>query len=201
MNNPDNAKESETVLRMPEAPPIEAEIPSYESASTSRALWITAYVVVMVLVALRLPLINQNLTSQVPADVRSELGDDRLLSLSMTVGTVLFFLLYAVIMCLFFSLAGVLDKRVIPGKTVIGGRWKIGAFFVVAVLATVPLNLVSVVFGLVQPRELPGYWLYFPAVALAVLFFFRRHWVGFSLSRLVLTVLSAVGLSTVVSLG
>lgn len=201
MNNSDNTTGSETVIRMPAAPPVETDAPARQSAATSRILWIAAYIVLMALVALRLPLINQNLTAQVPADVRAELGDDRLLSLSMTVGTVLFFLLYAVIMWLFFSLAGVLDKRLIPGKAALGSKWKVGAFFVIAVLATIPLNLVSVAFGLMQPREVPGYWFYFPVMALVVLFLFRRHWTGFSTSRRVLVVLSAIGLSAVVSLG
>ena len=123
----------------------------------------------MVLVALRLPLTRKYLNANVPADVRSEIGDDRLLSLSMTVGTVMFFLLYAVIIALYFSLAAFLDKRVIPGKSVIAGRVNIGAFFVIAIFATIPVNLFSVLFGVIQPRDVPDIWAYFPSMALVAL--------------------------------
>jgi hypothetical protein len=164
-------------------------------------LWIGAYVVLMVLIALRLPLVHRHLSGGVPAEVKSGLRDDRLLSLSMTVGTVLFFLVYAVIMCLYFSLAGFLDRRLVPGKAVIGGRLKVGVFFVVPVLATVPVNLFSLALGIVQPRNVPGYWFYFPSMAVVALALFYRHWRSFPPGRKCLVVLSALGLSTILALG
>lgn len=200
MNNKENG--SETVIQVPIAPKTGPETsPGKQASATSRVLWIGAYVVLMVLIGLRLPLVRRHLTAELPVEVKSELGDDRLLSLSMTVGTVLFFLVYAVIMGLYFSLAGFLDKRLIPGKAVIGGRLKIGAFFVIPVLATVPVNLFSLALGIVQPREVPGYWFYFPSVAVLALALFYRHWRSFPPGRKCLVVLSALGLSTILALG
>jgi hypothetical protein len=202
MNNMENGKHSETVISVATVGKLRPE-PSAakEWASTSRPLSITGYVLLMALVALRLPLTRQYLSANVPADVRSELGDDRLLSLSMTVGTVLFFLIYAVIMALYFSLAAFLDKRVIPGKSVLAGRFNVGPFFVIAVLATIPVNLFSVALGVIQPRDVPGYWVYFPSMAVLVLAIFYRHWREFSVARKILTVLSALALSTIVAIG
>lgn len=193
--------ESRTFIPVPAAPPATAQETLPTAASTPRFLWIGAYVVLMILVTLRLPLVNQHLRGQVPADVRAELSDDRLLSLSITVGTVLFILVYAVVVALYFSLSAFLDKRLVPGKALVGGRWYVGAFFVIPVLATIPVNLFSVAFGVMQPRDVPGYWFYFPLMAVVVLALFRRHWLGLPLGRKVLTVLSALGLSLVIALG
>lgn len=202
MTSTEGDREPETVISVARVGKLRPE-PSAtrEWVSTSRSLWVAGYILLMALVALRLPLTRKYLSANVPADVRSEIGDDRLLSLSMTVGTVLFFLVYAVIIALYFSLAGFLDKRVIPGKSVVAGRFTIGAFFVIAVLATIPVNLFSVVFSVIQPREVPGYWAYFPSVAVLALVLFYRHWREFSTGRKILVVLSAVGLSTIVAIG
>lgn len=201
MEYKDNRVDIETVIQVPAPQAMPVTPTDREPASTSRVLWVSAYIVLMVLVALRLPLVNRSLTAQVPSDVRAELGDDRLLSLSMTVGTVLFFLVYAVIICLYFSLAGFLDKRLIPSKVLIAGRLKVGAFFVIAIVATIPVNLLTVSLGILQPRDLPGYWFCFPLMALAVLALFHRHWRGRTLSSKILILLSALGLSTVIALG
>lgn len=202
MNGTEKDRESETVISVATVGKLRPE-PSVEAEriSTSRSLWITGYIVLMALVALRLPLTRQYLSTRVPDDVKSELGDDRLLHLSMTVGTVLFFLVYAVIIALYFSLAAFLDKRVIPGKSVFAGRFKVGVFFVIAVLSTIPVNLFSVAFGVIQPRDVPGYWIYFPSMAVLVLALFFRHWRHFPLGRKILLVLSAVGLATIVAVG
>ncbi|GAB2733421.1 hypothetical protein ACX801_02720 [Arthrobacter bambusae] len=202
MTSTEDGRESETVISVAKVGSLRPEpTAAKEWVSTSRGLWIASYILLMALVALRLPLTRKYLNANVPADVRSEIGDDRLLSLSMTVGTVLFFLVYAVIIALYFSLAAFLDKRVIPGKSVLAGRVNIGAFFVIAILATIPVNLFSVVFGVIQPREVPGYWAYFPSMAVLALAIFYRHWRGFSTGRKILVVLSAIGLSTIVAIG
>jgi hypothetical protein len=201
MASKDNGVESETVIHVPVPPAMPVTPTDREAASTSRVLWISAYLVLMVLVALRLPLVKQSLTAHVPPDVRAELGDDRLLSLSMTVGTVLFFLVYAVIIGLYFSLAGFLDRRLIPSKVIVAGHLKVGVFFVIAVFATIPVNLLSVSLGILQPRELAGYWLCFPVMAVVVLALFHRHWRGRTVSNKILILLSALGLSTVIALG
>ncbi len=202
MTSTEDGRESETVIsvaRVGKLPPEPSA--AREWVPTSRGLWIASYILLMVLVALRLPLTRKHLNANVPADVRSEIGDDRLLSLSMTVGTVMFFLLYAVIIALYFSLAAFLDKRVIPGKSVLAGRVNIGAFFVIAIFATIPVNLFSVVFGVIQPRDVPGFWAYFPSISVLALAIFFRHWRGFSTGRKILVVLSAMGLSTIVAIG
>lgn len=202
MTSTEDGRESETVISVAKVGKLRPEpTGGREWVSTSRGLWIAGYILLMALVALRLPLTRKYLNANVPADVRAEIGDDRLLSLSMTVGTVLFFLVYAVIIALYFSLATFLDKRVIPGKSVIAGRFKIGSFFVIAILATIPVNLFSVVFGVIQPRDVPGYWAYFPSMAVLVLAIFYRHWREFSTGRKILVVLSAICLSTIVAIG
>lgn len=198
MSTPDKS----TIIKIPVYPsakPPEAAPP--RSATTSRVLWIAAYVVVMVLVAIRLPAINQNLTRQVPQEVRSELGDDRLLGLSMMVGTVLFFVAYAVIMYLFLSVTSVLDKRLVPGKAELGSRWQVGLYYVIAVLATVPVQLAGLLFSSFQPRDLPGYWIYFPVMALGVLALFRRHWKKYAAIRQVFIAVAAIALAAAVSIG
>jgi hypothetical protein len=97
--------------------------------------------------------------------------------------------------------AGSLNRRLVPGKAVIGGRLKVGVFFVIPVLATVPVNLFSLALGIVQPRDVPGYWFYFPSMAVVALALFYRHWRSFPPGRKCLIVLSALGLSTIPALG
>lgn len=198
MSTPDKS----TIIQIPVYPSAKPpEAAPLRSGTTSRFLWIAAYVVVMVLVAIRLPAINQNLTRQVPQEVRSELGDDRLLGLSMMVGTVLFFVAYAVIMYLVLSVASVLDKRLVPGKAELGRRWQVGLYYVIAVLATVPVQLVGILLSSLQPRDLPGYWIYFPVMALGVLALFRRHWKKYPATRQVFIALAAIALAVAVSFG
>ena len=202
MSDTERDRESETVISVATVGKLRPE-PTKETlrVSTSRSLWIAGYIVVMALVAVRLPLTRQYLSTRVPDDVKAELGDDRLLQLSMTVGAVLFFLLYAVIIALYFSLAAFVDKRLIAGKWRLAGRFNVGAFFVIALLSTVPVNLFSVVFGVIQPRDIPGYWIYFPAMAILVLALFFRYWRHFPVGRKILVVLSAVCLSAIVAVG
>lgn len=119
----------------------------------------------------------------------------------MMVGTVLFFVAYSVIMCLFLSLASVLDKRLVPGKAGLGHRWQVGVFFVIAVLSTIPVQLTGLLISTLQPRDLPGYWFYFPLMALGVLMLFRRHWRSFRATRQVLVVGAGIGLAVMVALG
>lgn len=197
-----STSEKRTVIQLPAFPVSNpSRISTTRSGTTSRVLWIAAYVAVMVVVSFRLPGISDNLTRQVPADVRSELGDDRLLGLSMMVGTVLFFVAYAIIMGLFLSLASLLDRRLVPGKVDLGRRLKIGLFYVVAVLATLPVQLVGLLFSSQQPRDIPGYWLYFPLMSFSVLLLFRRQWRGLTVSRQVLIAVATIALASVVSFG
>lgn len=155
----------------------------------------------MTTVAIRLPLIYQRIAHEVPADATTKIGDERLLSFSLTAGLVIFFLVYSLIMALFFSLLALLDKKLIPSKAKFLNSLSVGPYFVIAVLTTVPVNAVSIAFNVVQPRDLTGYWFYFPIIAILTLTIFRHHWLHLPLTRKILIITSTMGLSLVNAFG
>lgn len=188
-----------SVAQIGKLPDMASRSPS--GTATSRILWFTGFGVLMLAVALRLPLIYQRVATEVPAEVETQIGDQRLLSFSLTAGTVLFFLIYSGIMALFFSLSALLDRQLIPDKARIFGKWSVGPYFLIAILATIPVNVFSVTFNLVQPRDLPGYWIYFILIAAASLTMFYRQWQNVSILKKIIIIMTALGLSLVTAIG
>lgn len=168
---------------------------------TPRLLWILTYFLIMALVLVRLPLVLRQAASQIPEDVKSEIGDDRLVSFSTTVGGIMFVLVYCVIIALYLLLAAFLDRRIIPTKPLLWGKWRVGMYFLIALLSTVPVHLASVIAQSPDLRGVPGYFACFPLVAVAALVGFRRHWLKLAGGKKVLVVLTAVALPTLISFG
>lgn len=168
---------------------------------TPRFLWVVAYFVIMGLVLARLPLVLRAVASQIPADAKAELGDERLVTFSTTVGGVMFVLVYAVVMALYLLLAAFLDRRIIPTKPLLRGKWRVGMYFVIAVLSTVPVHLTSVALQVPDLHSMPGYYAYFPLIATVALVSYRRHWSEFPLGKKVLVAVTAVALPSLISFG
>ncbi|KHL01473.1 hypothetical protein [Sinomonas humi] len=168
---------------------------------TPRSFWIIAYILIMGLVVARLPLVLRDVASQIPADAKAELGDERLVAFSTTVGGIMFVLVYAVIMVLYLLLAAFLDRRIIPTKPLFRGRWRVGMYFMIAALTTIPVHLASVVAQVPDLHGVPGYYAYFPLVAVAALVGYRRHWWNFAPGKRVLVAATAVALPMLISFG
>lgn len=168
---------------------------------TPRFFWVIAYLVIMGLVLARLPLVLQAVASQIPADAKAELGDERLVTFSTTVGGVMFVLVFAVVMLLYLLLAAFLDRRIIPTKPLLRTKWRVGMYFVIAVLSTIPVHLASIVSQLPDLHGVPGYYAYFPLVAVSALLAYRRYWWGLAAGKKVLVMATAVALPLLISFG
>ncbi|MCH6468730.1 hypothetical protein [Sinomonas terrae] len=177
------------------------ERPDDGQQKTPRLLWVLAYLLIMALVLARLPLVLRQAASQIPEDVKAEIGDERLVNFSTTVGGIMFVLVYTVIIALYLLLAAFLDRRIILTKPVVWGKWRVGLYFVVAILSTVPVHLASVVTQYPDLRGVPGYYAYFPLVGVLALVAYRRYWWEFTVGRKVLAVATAVVLPLLISFG
>lgn len=167
---------------------------------TTPGLWFIAYIVIMVLAAARIPTVLGEAASKIPEDVKSELGDERLLSLSTTVGGILFVLTYALVMALYLWLTAFLDKRLVRSKASVG-RLKFGPFFAIAVLSTIPVHLVSFLTHIPDARSIPGFYMYFPVAVAAVLVAFRSHWSNLPGSRKIVVILVGAAVPLLAVLG
>lgn len=199
---PEPPRPEEPMISVARVGYMKPEVSSDEGKQkTPRFFWIIVYLVIMALVLARLPLVLRAVASQIPADAKAELGDERLVEFSTTVGGIMFVLMYAVIMMLYLLLAAFLDRRIIPTKPLFQGRWSVGMYFVIAALTTVPVHLVSLVTQLPDLHGVPGYYAYFPLVAVAALVAYRRHWWDFAVGKKILVVLTAVALPMLISFG
>lgn len=171
-----------------------------EAQRTTKVLWFVAYVVIMILVAARLPLAVREAASKIPEDVKRELGDDRLLSFSTTAGGILFVITYAVVMALYLALAAFLDRRIIRTKTKVA-RLNVGMYFAIALASTVPVQLTSVIAQIADVRVIPGFYWYYPTAVTAILVCFRRHWIRLATRRKAVVITAAAALTLLAVLG
>jgi hypothetical protein len=179
----------------PPAPAVEDDRPP----RTTPWLWFAAYFAIMGLVAARVPLVIREAAAHMPEDVKRELSANAL-DMATTVAGIAFVGTYAVVMALYLWLVAFLDKRMLRTKASVG-RLNVGLYFAIVLASTVPVHLTAVVAQVADARALPGFYVYFPLVVAALLFAFRRHWLGLPGRRKALVILVAAAVPLLAVLG
>lgn len=155
---------------------------------TSRALWVAAYVTAATLVVARSTSLRQAVLEEFRhSEAASMVSDQNLESLAVNVGIYLGILLSLGVVLLYFALAATAERHIFTRSLIIG-RWRIGLFFTVAMLCTVPVHAVAWVAGLSAPRDHPLFHAYVVVVVVGSLLLFRRRWADVGRSRLLLLV-------------
>jgi hypothetical protein len=106
--------------------PAPAQGPEAPPRTTTRAAQLLILAVTAALLAVRLPGTVRHLVDTAPAQIVTEVGDPRLLRLSMTVGAVLGLTLTLVSVGVFLLVARLLEAHV-TGRPLGGGRVRVGA--------------------------------------------------------------------------
>lgn len=165
---------------------------------TPKSFWVLLYFVTLGLASARLPLVLESVAAQIPVQTKAELAEE-LVASSIAGAGVVFALAQAIVLVLYLLLAAFLDRRIIPTKPLLRGRWRVGMYFVIAALTTAPVHLASIAAQLPDLHVVPGYYAYFPLVAVAALVAYRRYWWEFAARKKVLVVATAVALPMLIS--
>lgn len=104
-------------------------------------------------------------------------------------------------MVAFFCLVAFLDKKLVPNKWKLTGNLTMGPFFVIAIMSTIPVNIACVVFEIPRPRDMPGFWLLFPTLALIILVSSYNLWQHVSPIRKITIVIFGFGVSLITVFG
>ncbi|MDG4832688.1 hypothetical protein O7627_25755 [Solwaraspora sp. WMMD1047] len=163
------------------APPVEGA-PRKRNRTpmvTSRRVWAVVYLITAVALLLR----STGLPAYVRAeldrrDASRELTDQNLENLAVNSGIFLGILLSLFVLALYYSLASALERHIFRPAITVAGRTQIGLFFLVAALCTLPVQVVSLVFGISSPRNHAFYQGYVIVAAVVATLLFRRHWIG-----------------------
>jgi len=181
------------------APLAPGEGPEHRSKTpvvTSRWLWIVTYVATAALLVLR--------SVELPAYVRSELQgyegsgeltDERLENLAVNTGIFLGVILSMFILALYYSLASALERNIFRPALVVAKNVRIGLFFMVAALCTLPVQAASAVLDSSSPRDNLLYQAYILVVACTSILLFRRHWQRRSKGKITLLFLCTLTLA------
>jgi len=148
---------------MSDAPAV--EVPSTPTVRrpgvTSRSLWLLGYAATVIAIAARAPSLRRYVDGRL-SDVTHAAGltDQRLQGLAVNTGMFLAVILSLAVLWMYYSLAAVMERTLWP-VSVPGPRGtRAGPFFLVAVLATLPVHVVSAAAGIVSPKNEPLYFLY-----------------------------------------
>lgn len=185
------------------APPLDdrPSDPARRPPATSRPLWLTTYVLVVLLIAMRIPQAYAYLQGRVPPEMSAKIHDADMERLALKSGVFVAFVLTALAVAIFFSLAALLERRLFTVGKAVGGRVSFGLFFLVAALCTVPVQLSAVVFDIPNPRASLLYYGYIASVGLLAPFVFRAVWWRLPKVKVGILFTSTVVLSLLTSVG
>ena len=159
--------------------------------ATSRPLWIIVLLASAAVLLLRLSTLRAYVEERIAEQpqVFAELTDQHLRQLAVNVGLALAVGFSLLLLFLHQSLARTLERSVFS-RSVRLGRLRLGLFFLISTMCTVPVGALSAVVGRVSFRNSGGFYLYVLGMAAAVPLLFRRHW--WRLPRLRIIILFAM---------
>jgi hypothetical protein len=168
--------------------------------ATSRPLWLTAYLLVIVVMILRVPQVYDYLGERVPAEMSAGINDKDMEALALKTGVFLALVLTALIVALYFSLAAVLEKKIFTVGRTIRGNLSFGLFFLVITLSTLPVQIAGLVLDIPNLRGNMLYYVYILAVGLLSPWVYHRTWKGMPARKLIIlfTASTVVALLTVI---
>ena len=191
VTNPGRAPEPEDLPRAPARRP----------PATSRVLWLTAYALAILLMILRAPQAYEYVRQRVPADMSAGIDDADMEALALRTGVFLALVLTALIVGLYFSLAGVMEKKIFTVGRTIRGNLSFGLFFLVITLCVLPVQAVGLVFDIANPREDVFYYVYVVLVGLLSPWIYFRTWRGLSGRKIALLFASSLVLAALTVAG
>ena len=174
--------------------------PRRKTPATSRALWLTTYVAVVVFLALRLPQTYEYLRHSVPAEMSAKINDKTMEALALKIGISLGIVLTALIFAILFVASAILEKKIFPARRTVHGRLTFGLFFAVISLCVLPPQVVSVVFGIPVVTGVPLY-LYVAAVGLLAPALFLGDLRKLPTGRIAAVLAVSLGLAAFTSIG
>jgi hypothetical protein len=169
--------------------------------ATSRALWVVTYLLVALLIGLRIPQTYEYLADRVPPDMAEALNDPEMERLALRVGVYLGVVLTALVVAVYFSVAAVLERKVFTVGRTIRGRLSFGLFYLVTTLCMVPVHVVSLVFGIPDPRQSVLYYVYVVAVGIGAPWVYYRTWRRLGAQKIFILFTTSVILATLTIIG
>lgn len=167
-----------------------------KSGPTSRVFWLTAYGLTIVAVLLRLPSLHQAVRQQVRhSDLAGTIENKNMEALAVNIGLLLAVFLSMLLQAVFYSLAAMLEQNILTMRLQDGRGRGIGLGFVIALLCTFPVHLVSSVFDISSPKTTGWYYVYILGVAAIAPIPFRRDWIDLGRRKIVTIYAFVVGLA------
>ncbi|MGW8954719.1 hypothetical protein [Streptomyces sp. NPDC055709] len=127
-------------------------------------------------VLLRLPALHETVRQQLrESDMADKVEDKSMEALAVNIGLLLALFLSMLLLAVFYSLAAAVERNVLTTRRQAGPERSFGLGFVIALLCTLPVHLVSAAFGVSSPKTTGWYYLYILLVAVTAPTFFRTH--------------------------
>jgi hypothetical protein len=175
--------------------------PGKPAATTTRALWLAAFVLTGLAVVVRVLSLRGSVTARLhETGMLNEVHDRRLEAIAINTGIWLAVLISLLTLALYYSVAALMERRLFPASRVVNGRLRFGLFFLVAFLMTVPVQAFSAALGVTSPKTTVYFYAYVLVVGVAAPFVFRDRWrnlTGGGIARPFICSLVLAGLSVV----
>ncbi|MEU6708129.1 hypothetical protein [Streptomyces wuyuanensis] len=143
---------------------------------TSRVFWLIAYALTTAAILLRLPALHETVRLQLrDSDMADKVKDKSMEALAVNIGLLLAVFLSMLLLALFYSLTAAVERNVLTARRHAGPKRGFGLGFVIALMCTLPVHLVSAAFGVSSPKTTGWYYLYVLLVAVTAPILFRTH--------------------------
>ena len=153
------------------------EVRERPSRSTSAVFWTAAALATAVFLWVRMQQLRPLLLARVhEAPELAHVTDQGVLDLSVGIGSFLGLVLSMVLTVVYFSLASVLESRVLPGVRTALGRLSIGVLGVSSIVTLVGLHAIAAFGQLVSIKDQWYSFAFVALVGLAAPFLFRARW-------------------------
>ncbi|MFF9634882.1 hypothetical protein ACF1D2_09915 [Streptomyces bacillaris] len=163
---------------------------------TSRVFWLVAYGLTTAAILLRLPALQEAVrTRLMDSDMAGKVEDKSMEALAVNLGLLLAVFLSMLLLAVFYSLAAVVERNVLTMRCRVGRDRSFGLGFVIALLCTFPVHLVSSALGISSPKTTGWYYLYVLLVAVIAPALFGTYRAGSDRRRTVTIHAFAVGLA------
>jgi hypothetical protein len=157
------------------------KMPVVQRVTTSRLAWSGVLAAGLVALLGRLPVLRSHVRELLAsnASVTADLTDAHLRNLAVNVGLALAVVVSILLLFLYQSLARALERHVFSPSWSVGSA-KLGLFFVISTLCTIPGSVFCAVRGSISLRDNALFYAYVLGVSVASPLLYRRHWCDLS---------------------
>ncbi len=155
--------------------PVSAERGRVEvSVTTSRPLWIAAFVLTAVAVLFRIPTMRGYVAERLTAaSAEAGLTDRGLEALAVNTGILLALGVSLILLAMYYSLAAALERTIFSSTLTAPFGQRAGLYFVITCLVSVPVQAFAAAFDIASPKSEPAYLACAAAVGLLTPLLFR----------------------------